>query len=493
MLVIELTFFTGRFHATPWGRNVNEGVPEWPPSPYRLMRGLYDVWKRKLGDWPESRVEPIFAALASEPPVFHLPPATASHTRSFLSQNEKDVTKKQLIFDAFVIVARGSNVLAKWPNVDLDENMRCDLDQMLALMNYLGRSESWVAARTVSNMDGVNWNCFPADGSPYVEDFEPLRVACSVPAPIYDANPYTVNPSTKRGRSVELRWMDALAWSTAELHAARLSVPPAFQFVTYMRPANCFDVVPYTRTSRRVSAINGVIYALESKVKPSVTETLLVSERIRSRLMGIHKGIVKNPKKVSSKFSGKDESGGPMKGHQHVYVLPLDQDRDGWLDHLLIFCKDPFNRQEIAALDRLNKIWQSDGKPDIYLVPLRWGQSEDLLGAEPITHFTSATPFVPPRHYRKGRGPLTEWLADEVRREAVNHGLPEPVLVKPLEKLSGRGGRDIRWLQFRRNRKGDQPGMGYGFELVFSEPVTVPIALGYGAHFGLGQFTPAPG
>jgi len=219
----------------------------------------------------------------------------------------------------------------------------------------------------------------------------------------------------------------------------------------------------------------------------------LVSERIRSRLMGIHKGIVKNPKKVSSKFSGKDESGGPMKGHQHVYVLPLDQDRDGWLDHLLIFCKDPFNRQEIAALDRLNKIWQSDGKPDIYLVPLRWGQSEDLLGAEPITHFTSATPFVPPRHYRKGRGPLTEWLADEVRREAVNHGLPEPVLVKPLEKLSGRGGRDIRWLQFRRNRKGDQPGMGYGFELVFSEPVTVPIALGYGAHFGLGQFTPAPG
>ncbi len=83
-----------------------------------------------------------------------------------------------------------------------------------------------------------------------------------------------------------------------------------------------------------------------------------------------------------------------------------------------------------------------------------------------------------------------DWLADEVRREAVNHGLPEPVGVTPLDKLSGRGGRDFRWLQFQRNRKGDQPGMGYGFEILFSEPVTVPIALGYGAHFGLGQFIP---
>jgi hypothetical protein len=56
VVVIELRFLTGRFHATPWGRNVNEGVPEWPPSPYRLLRALYDAWKRKRPDWPEGRV-----------------------------------------------------------------------------------------------------------------------------------------------------------------------------------------------------------------------------------------------------------------------------------------------------------------------------------------------------------------------------------------------------------------------------------------------------
>ncbi len=40
MIVLELRFPAGRFHATPWGRHVNEGAVEWPPSPWRLMRAL---------------------------------------------------------------------------------------------------------------------------------------------------------------------------------------------------------------------------------------------------------------------------------------------------------------------------------------------------------------------------------------------------------------------------------------------------------------------
>jgi len=78
VLLIEVSFPTGRFHATPWGRHVNEGVPEWPPTPYRLVRALYDVWKRKRPDWPQSRVAPLLATLAATLPQFYLPPASAS-------------------------------------------------------------------------------------------------------------------------------------------------------------------------------------------------------------------------------------------------------------------------------------------------------------------------------------------------------------------------------------------------------------------------------
>ena len=51
MTVIELHFLAGRYHSTPWGRHVNEGQPEWPPSPLRLLRALYDAWRRKHPDW----------------------------------------------------------------------------------------------------------------------------------------------------------------------------------------------------------------------------------------------------------------------------------------------------------------------------------------------------------------------------------------------------------------------------------------------------------
>ena len=46
MIAIKLRFLAGRFHATPWGRHVNEGVVEWPPSPWRLLRALAATFYR---------------------------------------------------------------------------------------------------------------------------------------------------------------------------------------------------------------------------------------------------------------------------------------------------------------------------------------------------------------------------------------------------------------------------------------------------------------
>ena len=63
------------------------------------------------------------------------------------------------------------------------------------------------------------------------------------------------------------------------------------------------------------------------------------------------------------------------------------------------------------------------------------------------------------------------------------------------------GGKPVSWLDFRTIRprgkkdedkkygsRGDSPAMGYRIE--FADPVRGPIALGYGAHFGLGAFYP---
>ncbi|RQD81496.1 MAG: type I-U CRISPR-associated protein Cas5/Cas6 [Methanocalculus sp. MSAO_Arc2] len=492
MLAIELNFLTGRFHATPWGRNVNEGVVEWPPSPYRLIRALYDVWKRKLPEWPEGRVRPLFEALASETPLYYLPDAHASHTRSFLSQNKEDVAQKQLVFDAFVVVSKRASIFMKWKETGLSDSQMVDLNLILSLLNYLGRSESWVEAKILQEDDGIPWNCAPDCGLPSVHDLDPVIVACPVPEETYVMNPFIQKAQTKKDKPKTLDWMDALAFSTTEMHKACLNVPPAFQYVTYLRSAECFKVRPSPQRAYKNPEYTGVIYALESKVTPPVTATIEVSERIHRKLMGIYKRVTGDPEKISPLFSGKDTEGRPLKGHQHIFVLPLDRDNDGWLDHLAIVSRTPFSNLERLALDRLDTIWQPDGKPDIFFVPLKWGKKEEILGVDGDTRFVSSTPFVPPRHYRKGRGTLSEWLETEVRREASYHGLPEPVLIEPLEKLELRNKRHVRWLEFRRNRKGDPDKMGYGFILTFAEPVSRPIALGYGAHFGLGHFIPAP-
>ena len=81
MLTLELYFVAGRFHATPWDRHVNEGVVEWPISPWRILRALLAVGYRKLG-WdaenPPERVRRLIEILSSEPPHYWLPPASMS-------------------------------------------------------------------------------------------------------------------------------------------------------------------------------------------------------------------------------------------------------------------------------------------------------------------------------------------------------------------------------------------------------------------------------
>jgi|RhiMetdeSRZDD1v2_1073273.scaffolds.fasta_scaffold36157_3 CRISPR-associated protein Csb2 len=387
---------------------------------------------------------------------------------------------------------RRTRVLMGWPDVLLEPQAEVDLNELLSLINFFGRSESWVRARVLSGITDVAWNCFPAADAPEGVEFEITRVACPTSLSTYNARPYETIPTRtgkrKKSETMQLPWLAALAWTIDDLLSSLRSDPPAFQRVPYGRSVHCFEVTPARRDVHHEMPSYGVLYALESKALPQVTSTLEIAERVRTTLMGIHKRIVGDPAHISAKFSGK-EAGKPMVGHRHAYILPVDQDRDGWLDHLLIYCRESFNQSERLALDQLNSLWQPDGKPDIRCTLLIWGKTGELF--KPAPKVSSVTPFVPPRHYRRGRGEFGDWLIEEVRRECSYHGLPHPIQVNFIPKLSGKSGRDFRWLEFRRNRQGDRAQIGYGFEMEFAQPVPGPIALGYGCHFGLGLFMPA--
>ena len=486
MLVLEFRFPAGRYHATPWGRNVNEGEVEWPPSPYRLVRALVDACHRRRPEWPDERLKSVLLPL-SVPPVFWLPPATAAHTRSFLSSNTKDSTAKQKIFDAFVVVDRDERLLAGF-DCDVTDQVRADLNELLGELNYFGRTESWVSARILDRADDVVFNCGPAGYLEPSDQTERVSVACLRSDDEYGALPRRPMRKVKgKKKPKPMDWLDTVRLSTSELLDDGWSAPPSLKMIDVQRPVNALKRKVKRRKAPLTSRFRVARYALHSTVLPRITDTVAVAERTRTILMGIHRRVVGgDPAAVSPLFSGKTPEGGPALEHGHAFFLPLDEDGDGRIDHLLISVSDTFDASELEALDQLRKLWKAGGRPDIRLVLVSLAAE---LPGEPSTGWVSATPFVTARHYRRGRGAYLEWLGGEVRKECGFHGLPEPASIEWIDRTRVEG-HELRWMEFTRNRKGNRPLRGHGCVLTFSEPAKGPFALGALSHFGLGLFIP---
>ncbi|HAA54645.1 MAG TPA: type I-U CRISPR-associated protein Cas5/Cas6, partial [Myxococcales bacterium] len=108
MFAIKFRFLTGRYHATPWDRQVNEGAIEWPPSPWRIYRALLACWHLKGGDIEEAQMRALIEQLVSVQPHYHIPDGVVAHTRHYMplgaldGKTSQDKTTK--ILDAFLHV-----------------------------------------------------------------------------------------------------------------------------------------------------------------------------------------------------------------------------------------------------------------------------------------------------------------------------------------------------------------------------------------------------
>lgn len=97
----------------------------------------------------------------------------------------------------------------------------------------------------------------------------------------------------------------------------------------------------------------------------------------------------------------------------------------------------------------------------------------------------SATPYLHP-WFRKKKFTVE----DQIRRECRERGLPEPQ-IEPIEyiMINGRQRRPIHFHRLRSKRGLAQPDTkGSFWRLTFSKPITGPLALGFGCHYGLGLF-----
>ncbi len=527
----EFRFLAGRLHTTPWGSHVNEGVVEWPPSPWRLLRALLATWHLKATDQiPPPVLRSLVCQLASKPPRYQLPDASTGHTRHYMPFKEGKNEKTTKIFDTFVVVGKDTPLLVCW-DVELAPVERLALDTLLTRLAYLGRAESLIEAQLLPAEEIAR---FRADVVPIVADHatdsdaDYIRLLTPLSEATYEAwftdltrtliQTASASSAGKRAKSKKAsapiapeNLFAALHADTGELQATGwLGEPPGSRLLYYTRPADSLDAKPPTNRQRKASYPGRLPtvarYAIASNVLPRITASLSVSERVHQALLSRFK--VSAPPPV---LLGRDTNGQPLTGHAHAHVFCESRGNENTISHVSVYASSGFDAEAQRALRNLGRIWGHGGHDiELVLIDLGWPETfSDSALFKPAKTWESLTPFVPTRHpktYRDGRPKMSpeglqidspeheirRWLSQHIA--AASGGIELPTKIESLSAPTING-RPLRWHDFNTQRhqgggtRAHQPARG--FRLTFAKEVSGPIALGYASHFGLGLFVPA--
>lgn len=498
MLCLLFEFTAGRYHATPWGHHVNEGLVEWPPSPWRILRAMLATGYTKLG-WNEvpTEMRELVEALAATLPTYRLPPATLGHTRHYMPIEgwKHGLQKTSLVIDAFVRPHGALGVM--WP-AETSPKQQELLSKVLDRLGYLGRAESRVKARLVSPGDLPDVR----EVSPQREDAddEPIRLLTPLPSGEYQ-NWRAKVPAAPADL------LAALQIETTTLARGNWNAPPGSREVVYWRPASAVSPQSAARAKKDgdIAPANTALFALATDRKRDV---LPLMERALPTMTLFRRALLNKlgDEAVSCpELTGKDEEGGPLQnGHRHAHFIPLSLDprNRGRIDHVLVHAPMGFGRAAQRALRRLRKTWAKGideiavtlvGLGDISAFREVSGVTLPELGTS--TSWQSVTPFIPPR-FLKARGKNS--LQGQVRAELRSRNLPDLTCAPIIALPSDRGAAALearRFRHFARTRQntgasGPPPGL-FHLTLTFDSPVKGPLCLGWGCHFGLGLFAPA--
>lgn len=537
--VASFEFVAGKYHATPWGRHVNEGAIEWPPSPWRLLRALIATGFNRLGwtDGIPAGARSLLIKLAEQPPRYHLPPANASHSRHYLPLFDGKTTK---VLDTFAVVA--APMFVEWA-VTLDGGERALLGSLLEAMPYLGRAESWVRAQladTSPPRDDVRW-C-SAGKQPPSMDSERVDLLSPLPADGYGAwraehvatsgqvmLEREAEKATEKGKKAPLKLTakqladieqryppdlcEMLRADTGALQAEGWSVPPGSRWITYWRASDSLDSLRSEAPLQERAAVDTIVFAVSSRTVSGKTlqplrRGLQVAERLHRALAKKADGA--SPSTVMQ-LVGKDENNAKGLGHKHAYVLPFAahasklpaQKHDtAAIDHIVIHVRSGMTAEARRRVESdLRSLYAREAT--LKLVPVWAGQAwafEKLPLTRESLVWVSHTPYVCPRHLKpKGRHTLFGQVEEELRSLGI-----EGLQTVEFETRESWAAADTaiaaihaskvstRWRSFQRTRAygppppGRQPALG--LKLTFGRLVAGPIAIGYASHFGLGLF-----
>ena len=401
MFALVFRFPAGRYHATPWGRNVNEADVAWPPEPWRLLRTLIAAYWRKCDQerWPERYLARLIDALAETLPVYRLPEgAIHAHTRHYMPIGtiEKGREKTSLVFDAFVRLPERGAVVAAWRDATLEDDLFAFATDLAAAIGYLGRAESWTECEALADWQDEA-NCGPVgtgySGDPVrllaplapatyaterrrlIEDArERIRMTAKKPPPPKKLEAEVEKAFRSKGSGMDTlpeRLVDALDLDTADYQDRGWSRPPAAREVVYAREAKVAAGVMSRASVRRRGSGSGANplptvarFLLAGRPRPRIEDTVRIGELMRLAALsqfGWRSDGAKGRKisRAPWQISGRDADGNRLKDpfHAHAFWLPEDADSDGLIDHVSVFIAGGIDDGVRARLDRITRLW----------------------------------------------------------------------------------------------------------------------------------------
>lgn len=499
--IIEVKLTAGRYHAHPWGvSQYGIGEPEWPPSPWRLLRALAAAWFnfQQPTDDPQKR-DRLLEALGRAGRTRIIVPRAAFGELRFFQPVLKDseINKRVDHRDLFAVV-QGERFWFVFDTTLIDEQKSL-LDRLLSRIRYFGRSESRAVLRRVDEVPASTDEC-------PLFDSVPLRSE----AHSYSANPIITRPVLCPGAQTNgsldfvasdlWRILDRNQNSSDDLprHLTDLCIdayrplPNGCEWVDYALPARAIvhELPHRQRTIQRASdvAVREIRFRLSRRTPIPVEHTVRVARAFRDEAVRHFNRLA--PGQHSVALTGCLESGSPQRGHDHLYYLPQPSARTGSIEFLSVYVTSGhLNTAEFNALLSVERLRLRPNDP--YPITIVAEAVSNNMGRTMASSrcWRSSTPLVIPERVQRdlSNAPLHDWIA----RILVGTGLPTTLTIagKPRQVMVAvhlyvTDDSGTKKPQFSRR-------WGYELELDFSQNVTLTQpALGKDAHFGLGQFEP---
>lgn len=461
---LRISFDLGRYHATPWGANVNEGAVEWPPSPWRVMRALYSAGRTYAENRPdvEELDEVLERLMAAGPPHYGLPPSIEASTRHFVPTAKGDRTA--LLVDGFRRLGSSAELVIGWPGVELTERQREVLARASAAVGHLGRSESVCTAR-LDDVDPAEMSTRPLTATDRDPSLTVTRLLCPEEnAPV-----------------------STLAVSVTELRAERRAAPAATRFRSFAIDS------PITSQPALADAAflppDLATFRLAGGDRPGLSELIRMTATLRTETQRAFGRLREHG--ASLTLSGHDDDGRPRRDqHQHAHWLAWSDPGSSRVDRLGVWAPEGLSEDEVQALAAVRRL-KAHGIDALRVGLTALGSTEDLelppLIAHGATRWRSVTPVILGRHPKRRGGIMRDTPEEQIVRELEHRGFGEPRAVARLGRA---------WHEFRQQRPGQdrftvRPALGFTIDL--AQPARGPLVLGALAHFGLGLFAPVLG